>query len=718
MASEHLPPIEQLEAALSQNKEKLENDSRDSTGAIREHLLHKKIFETISDKIEFTKNGAVLKPGKEDTFIVSASSIDLQKANTEIGKYAGDEYLKKTVDENVKVFAAASMETSIYHKGAQNFTVIAEGSDLAAGVWQVQEQTINVANHELRTSVAYVKLSDVVELYNKFAEKFEVDAENKEEFLQNKVFIELLLKLSEYEREFKIAFDLGNTYFTDETQISPDEQADYLKYVAHVFQDSRFEKLDGFKYETADGKKELLKEYTQACKTIAEKQVFGEEINKNIYWKLVLTEFAKSLAEEHRLKINSTENDLDTLPKQEFDTFVEVHQTPKHIELVENTRALEVATFSINQALSALDSIRKENANVEGRQALEENICSGIKVINETVGNFNPGVRSLIETGDLLNPVQIQKMLVEKQSSFALYQDLIKLKLAVEIEQSKIDLDLCKVDLMTGLKNKGSYEEKLNKTGEATQVLALDLGFVKYFNKEGNRKIGDATIKTAGFILHSLEEIFESVEAFRTGGDEFSILIDGDENKVIEIINYITKLTSEIGPVPIDGRTLGEYTPEAIQFNYGYCLKSSALETLNILRGPDRNYFSAEDLERLEETSEKFDKEFYGRTLAIVQNMMASLEIDSQKMISRCGHLRKIINSGDTEHFKAIFPYSGKALQGIPLDEFETVVKENPEFTDQELAEKINELIDKNGGLTSVRLSTVERVVAEFVAEK
>lgn len=715
MDTEHLPPIEQLEATLSQNKEKLESDSRDSTGAIREHLLHKKIFDVISDKVEFTAGGASLKPGKEDTFIASVSSIDLQKANTEIGKYAGDEYLKQTVDENSKLFASAL----IYHRGAQNFTIIAEGSNLDASLWRSQEQTIAVSEHELRTSVAYVKLSDVVDLYNSFVEKFE----NQDEHLRTKIFTELLLKFSEYEREYKIAFDLGEDYLTKGSQGNNEDQTNFLKYVGYVFQGTRFENLDGFKYETPVEKKEVLKEYTQACRMIAEKGAFGEEINKNSYWKLILNDFAKDLAENQRPKMDTTEHSAAKKPKQEFDTFVGEHQTPKHIELSERIYALEKAEFNVNQALRAINAIQKKaDENAETHQKPETKICNAIVTINETAAEFNAAIKSLIEIDDLLNPVHIQKMLRDKSSSFALFEDLIKLKLAIEIEQAQIDIELCGVDLMTGLKNKGAFEERLVKmhssTDESMHVLALDLGFVKYFNKEGNRKIGDATIKAAGFILHSIEENFEGVEVYRTGGDEFSILINGDENQVIKIIEYITRLTEDTGPIPTDKKPLGAYTPEAIQFNYGYCLKVSAEEALKTLGSPERHSFSINDVERLDETSEKFDKEFYTKTLAIVQNMVASLEIDTQKMTSRCEHLRKIINGGDMEHFRTIFPYSGKALQGISPADFEIIVKENPNASDQELAEKINELIDQNKGLTSKRMDIIERVVAEFVAEK
>ena len=649
-----LSSIEQLENTLNQSKNELQQKSYDSTGAISEHLLHKKIFDIISDKIEFTekglRKGASLKPGEEDIFIVSVSSIDLQKANTEIGKFAGDEYLKKTVDQNLKIFQSAALNATIYHRGAQNFTIIAEGANVNVKIRSLQKQTINIAEHELRISVAYIKLSDVATLYSNLAE-------NNKELLQKKVFIELLLKLSEYEREFKVAFDLGEIYLTTSTQHKNENQADYLKYVAYIFQGTRFGNLDGFKYETVDEKKELIKEYLFACKKIAEKSVFEKEINKSGYLKLMLTEFARDTAEDHGSRIRITQNTLEIQPKQMFDAFVNDHQTPKHRELSEKKYAIET-----------------------------------------------------------------QKKLIENSASATQLDDLIKLKLAIEIEQIQIDIELCSIDLMTGLKNKGMFEQRLVKMHDnadgSVHVLALDLGFVKYFNKEGNRKIGDAVIKATGFILHSVENNFTEADVYRTGGDEFSILVDGDESKVIEIINYITELTKNIGPVPTDGKPLGAYIPESIQFNYGYCLKFSAKKALSTLCDRDRNFFSTEDLARLDETSERYDKVFYAKTLAIVQNMIANLEIDTQKMTSRCEHLRKVIRSGNMNHFKAIFPYSGKALRGVSPNEFETIVKEDPNCTNQEIVRKINELIGKNKDTPLTRMSIIERVVVEFVSEK
>ena len=120
----------------------------------------------------------------------------------------------------------------------------------------------------------------------------------------------------------------------------------------------------------------------------------------------------------------------------------------------------------------------------------------------------------------------------------------------------------------------------------------------------------------------------------------------------------------------------------------------------------------------MDEISEKFDKGFYAKTLAIVQNMIANLEIDAQKMTSRCDHLRKIIRSENMSHFKAIFPYSGKTLRGISSDEFETIVRKNPNYTGQEITKKINELIDQNKNTVSTHMSIIERIVTEFVSEK
>ncbi|MFZ6014985.1 MAG: diguanylate cyclase domain-containing protein [Patescibacteria group bacterium] len=147
---------------------------------------------------------------------------------------------------------------------------------------------------------------------------------------------------------------------------------------------------------------------------------------------------------------------------------------------------------------------------------------------------------------------------------------------AIELAQKKLNNELLKRDPLTGLKGRGLYyqnlEAKINN-GEPVSVVAIDMAFLKYFDKVGGKNTGDRAIVAAGIILDHVAKKFVKygVEAFRLGGDEFSLSANTDDkevlNDIISEIKYIAE--NQVENIPVHEGATTDYRPESLQFNFG-----------------------------------------------------------------------------------------------------------------------------------------------------
>jgi diguanylate cyclase (GGDEF)-like protein len=83
-------------------------------------------------------------------------------------------------------------------------------------------------------------------------------------------------------------------------------------------------------------------------------------------------------------------------------------------------------------------------------------------------------------------------------------------------------------DMLTGVMNRNemnNYVERLSKdTTDPVGVVFADLNGLKRINDRFGHSAGDKLLKNAAKIL---EEVFETEQIFRAGGDEFTIIITG-----------------------------------------------------------------------------------------------------------------------------------------------------------------------------------------------
>ncbi|MFZ2804295.1 MAG: diguanylate cyclase [Patescibacteria group bacterium] len=145
-------------------------------------------------------------------------------------------------------------------------------------------------------------------------------------------------------------------------------------------------------------------------------------------------------------------------------------------------------------------------------------------------------------------------------------------RLAYDVERSKRDY-------ATGLYGRGEYFQTLEKNlkeGAPVTAIAVDMAFLKFFDKEGGGKTGDEAIITAGRVMDYVKRQLKekhgiSAEAYRVGGDEFSLTLGTVDPKIVqEALADISLASDEIaGPIPAFEGASANYRPETLQFNFG-----------------------------------------------------------------------------------------------------------------------------------------------------
>lgn len=115
---------------------------------------------------------------------------------------------------------------------------------------------------------------------------------------------------------------------------------------------------------------------------------------------------------------------------------------------------------------------------------------------------------------------------------FIMFKQVAKEKLDEEKENSKVLKSMANTDSMTGVRNKHAYmetESQINSrihagTMEELAVVACDINGLKYINDTKGHVAGDQLIKEASSLIC---DVFKHGSVYRTGGDEFVVLLQG-----------------------------------------------------------------------------------------------------------------------------------------------------------------------------------------------
>ena len=216
--------------------------------------------------------------------------------------------------------------------------------------------------------------------------------------------------------------------------------------------------------------------------------------------------------------------------------------------------AKEGSAFFRTTYENSLRTIHPEDQALFHSQVTKENILATIKRDGVFVMNYR------LMSGDLPSYVQLKASKVEENGKplliIGLFDEDAKIRQEQEYARNLTAArKMATIDSLTGIKNKHAYvqwEEKINEDIEEGKqepfaVVVCDINNLKvvndlYGHKEGDVCIRNACAKICGIFSHS--------PVFRIGGDEFVVLLSGEDYcqraKLMEQVNALPKDRSKI----------------------------------------------------------------------------------------------------------------------------------------------------------------------------
>lgn len=137
----------------------------------------------------------------------------------------------------------------------------------------------------------------------------------------------------------------------------------------------------------------------------------------------------------------------------------------------------------------------------------------------------------------------------------------------------ELQLEKSRRDGGTGLLERGVYYEDLEndiESNDPTTSVFVDMGFLKYFDKQGGRDVGNNGIRLAASLMEeALLDAGVDGEAYRYGGDEFTIRVKGGEKEAKAFLRSLELLNEKAGAVPAGEKSKDDYKPTGLQFSHG-----------------------------------------------------------------------------------------------------------------------------------------------------
>ncbi len=265
-----------------------------------------------------------------------------------------------------------------------------------------------------------------------------------------------------------------------------------------------------------------------------------------------------------------------------------------------------------------------------------------------------------------------------------------------ELAQLNLEIEKANRDTLTGLNTRGRLFKQLETgmaSGKAMTAMYIDMAFLKYFDKEGGSETGNIAIRKAGELLDTLaadlqkQMIAETgeadlvVEAYRIGGDEFSLAVTGGgADTAARLSRLLRDREKASGAIPLQGeKALGAFYSQKLSFNFGTMgpLTETALRDLLKQNGIP---LKAEDDPKAREELAEYALKFADKQLEYQKGFNRILLLVREKLN---GEL-----SGDSGKFDQLQKYSEKALFGEDgkklVEEIAAKLKADPEASVQE----------------------------------
>lgn len=143
-----------------------------------------------------------------------------------------------------------------------------------------------------------------------------------------------------------------------------------------------------------------------------------------------------------------------------------------------------------------------------------------------------------------------------------------------ELARLDAQIEAARRDRGTGLLERGVYQEELERAileGQPPAIVFVDMGFLRYFDSRGGPDVGDVALKLAASLMEqAIVDSGVDGEAYRYGGDEFTVQIRGGQAETEKFLASLETLRAAAGGVPPgkNGDRDG-YVPTSLVFNAG-----------------------------------------------------------------------------------------------------------------------------------------------------
>lgn len=320
--------------------------------------------------------------------------------------------------------------------------------------------------------------------------------------------------------------------------------------------------------------------------------------------------------------------------------------------------AFEFARNNIQQQ-SAFESTRQDIVSSRLKRRRESGAPLGI-----TGGSLEQALAIAARVADIPERTRGQKILDEMRGRNAEAQEGGD-EHSAELADLEMQIESARRDAGTGLLERGVHYEELQeamKEGKDTQLVFVDMGFLKYFDHKGGPEVGDAALKKAADLMEQAVEA-AGVEAtvYRYGGDEFTIRIDGGEDQMLKYMEALETIRSQAGAIPAGRKGMSEgYVPTELVFNYGAADTAFTDQVFDDM--VEAGVFDQDQLS---------DPEFVAAQKADIMTTAADKAIEEQKAVGRFELLIGKLRDGECQsdelcrtQTEQMITYSQKAIFG------------------------------------------------------
>jgi len=668
----------------------------DATGAYKEDMFHHKLKESFETrKAELDEFGLLkITDADKKTFWFAATLPELPALNLQSHR-VGDMALANTV---------VGLEGGLAHVPAQNKSGIFHnrGADFTFKAYLPNADPDSVLEKvDASVSLSYVNMADVLTVFNKLQYAQNPNHPGIASLSESELQKELsgvVVRVLTYQREFYKVTALAEKVMSD---IGGSETF-FNNFVKSYFSDSECAEFSQLAALVAKNPEKATNLVARVARRAAARSLHEGSL-ESTRMSQVLEEIIRETIPDFVIEpsIGETAKGVSViLPKVGFSIGTNGHQhTPPGKEEEVNItmspqtfHARQVARLGqiVAEARRAYDSLQAEGELTEdARQSIRGLLeVSGLNRTIEALGRQRNFYHELLELLDRpqLTP-QDRKLL----------NDFI---LLAEQRQRVYEL---RHDKLTGLPSRYEFyaaankmvAEAIKKETDDAGIFFVDLAFLNYFNKKGNRATGNKAIETAVSQLEgAFKEAFgtqwtQVIQMFRYGGDELVFTYRGGADyaeKIRAVLDNLNKTGTPIAPV---GEVSKDYIPERVQYNYGQADMKFGKNVLERLIA-DKGVFGAEETAQLAHPEEGT---FYADTLSKVMTRLADKIVDHHKVFERFSLLMNryisLKESGldkDWQHFETLLSFSGKALLGQTVSLFESIHAKAKELIEQDSA--------------------------------